>query len=268
MSQAWPERPTLGVIHHKQSQQKFSLTRHAPSEDIGFFVKHYWIIRWNLGDSPPHEQSVIPNPCVNLALERGQSGIFAPSTSKTSHLIQGQGSVFGIKFKPGGFYPFLGLPISRMRGEPLNVEQVLGADAAALEADILPLSDDTEMARRVERLLRPNLPARDDTVAFINDIIDGIAADRELTRVEQVSERAGVSVRKLQRLFDQYVGVGPKWVIQLYRLQNAAEILDHEPHQDWALLAQELGYYDQSHFIRDFKSILGVTPEEYVKGGG
>ncbi|MFB9325083.1 DUF6597 domain-containing transcriptional factor [Paenibacillus aurantiacus] len=268
MSQAWPERPTLGVVHHKRSQQKFSLTRHAPAEDIGFFVKHYWIIRWNLGDSPPHEQGVIPNPCVNLAIERGQSGIFAPSTAKSSHLIQGQGCVFGIKFKPGGFYPFHQLPISRMREHPLDVRTLLGLEAERLEADILPLADDAEMVGRIERLLRPGLPARDETVIFINRIIDGIAADRELTRVEQVCERAGVNVRKLQRLFDQYVGVGPKWVIQLHRLQNAAEILDHEPRQDWAHLALALGYYDQSHFIRDFKSILGVTPEEYARGEG
>lgn len=268
MSQVWPERPTLGVMHHKQSQRKFSLTRHKPAEDIGFFVKHYWIIRWDLGDSPPHEQGVIPNPCVNLAIERGQSGIFAPSTAKTSHVIQGRGNVFGIKFKPAGFYPFLRLPISRMRGEPLGVERLLGVEAEKLEADILPLSDDGEMIRRVERLLRPVLPARDETVVVINEIIDAIATDRELTRVEQVCERAGMNVRKLQRLFDQYVGVAPKWVIQLHRLQNAAEILDHEPKQDWALLALKLGYYDQSHFIRDFKAILGVTPEEYVQGKG
>ncbi|MOA57975.1 DNA-binding transcriptional activator FeaR [compost metagenome] len=70
--------------------------------------------------------------------------------------------------------------------------------------------------------------------------------------------------RKLQRLFSQYVGVSPKWVLKLYRLQNAAEAMETGSERDWIKLSQDLGYYDQSHFIRDFKAMIGRTPDEYA----
>ncbi|MGG3509069.1 helix-turn-helix domain-containing protein [Paenibacillus lautus] len=74
-----------------------------------------------------------------------------------------------------------------------------------------------------------------------------------------------LSPRSLQRLFKQYVGVNPKWVIRLYRLQNVAEMLEGLDHQDVLELAMDMGYYDQSHFIRDFKAVIGKTPEVYIK---
>lgn len=73
---------------------------------------------------------------------------------------------------------------------------------------------------------------------------------------------------KLQRLFNEYVGVSPKWVINRYRLHEAVAILAQDQSIDWAQLAADLGYFDQAHFIRDFKSVTGRTPTEYVTGIG
>jgi AraC-like DNA-binding protein len=71
--------------------------------------------------------------------------------------------------------------------------------------------------------------------------------------------------RTLQRLFSQYVGVSPKWVIKRYRLHEAADQLGAGEVVDWAKLAVDLGYFDQAHFIKDFKTIVGQTPAEYAK---
>jgi len=78
-------------------------------------------------------------------------------------------------------------------------------------------------------------------------------------------EQLNINKRALQRLFQQYVGVPPKWAIQRYRLQEVAGKLNSGVVIDWAKLAVDLGYFDQAHLIKDFKMLVGKTPTEYVK---
>jgi AraC-like DNA-binding protein len=99
----------------------------------------------------------------------------------------------------------------------------------------------------------------------VNLVVEQIASDRTITRVAQVAERIGLSQRTLQRLFSQYVGVSPKWVIRRYRLLEAADHLAHHADADLPDLAQTLGYFDQAHFINDFRATIGSTPTEYVQ---
>jgi AraC-like DNA-binding protein len=68
----------------------------------------------------------------------------------------------------------------------------------------------------------------------------------------------------LQRLFRDYVGVTPKWVLKRYRVHEAAERLASGEAQDAAWLAADLGYSDQPHFIRDFAAQVGCTPHAYL----
>jgi AraC-like DNA-binding protein len=74
----------------------------------------------------------------------------------------------------------------------------------------------------------------------------------------------GLSARALQRLFRRHVGVGPKWTLRRFRIHEAAERLAGGAPVDWAALAQELGYCDQAHFIRDFKAQVGRSPGVYA----
>jgi AraC-like DNA-binding protein len=71
--------------------------------------------------------------------------------------------------------------------------------------------------------------------------------------------------RTLQRLFNRYVGVSPSWVIRRYRIHDAIAQLDQGEVLDWPALAVDLGYFDQSHFIKDFKNIIGVSPVKYMQ---
>lgn len=258
-------RPSLGVLHFAESEKQFRLTRHAPSDALSPFIRHYWIIRWDLTDRGPYLQDVIPNPCVNLVIERGRSGIFGPAKGMFSHLLEGQGCVFGVKFQPGGFYPFVKKPVSGLSGRPMDVGQLLGAGPRRLEEDFLSLEVDRDMVELADRLLLPLVPEEDPNVRLVQTVIDGIMRDRELTRVDAVCEAFGINKRKLQRLFDQYVGVTPKWVIRLYRLQNAAEAMEQTRGSNLLQLSMDLGYHDQAHFIKDFKAIVGRTPEQYAR---
>ncbi|AZS15670.1 helix-turn-helix domain-containing protein [Paenibacillus lutimineralis] len=257
------QKPSMGVLNLQRGEKRFNLSRYPAAEALSYFVKHYWIVSWESRDEEPFLQHVVPNPCVNLVVEPGKTLIYAPSTQKFTYPIYGQGLVFGVKFKPGGFYPFLKHPISSLINRPLEVSGILDTSGLKLEEKILSLSDEQAMAAVMDKLLLSKLPLQDEQVLQINRIIDYIAEEKDLSKVDAVCEHFQIHIRKLQRLFDQYVGISPKWVIRLYRLQNAAEMIDRRTLIDLSQLGMELGYHDQSHFIRDFKAVVGYTPDEY-----
>ena len=106
-----------------------------------------------------------------------------------------------------------------------------------------------------------NLRKMDEYV--VAAMVADIAADSTLTRVDELTRRWGMNVRRLQRLFADYVGASPKWVIRRYRMQEAAARAAAAP-VDWARLAFDLGYSDQAHLTRDFTEHFGMPPGRYL----
>lgn len=99
---------------------------------------------------------------------------------------------------------------------------------------------------------------------MLRDLVERIEHDRGILRVEQIAALAATSSRTLERRFRRCVGKSPKWVmIRRYRLIDAAERLRSEENLSVIDLAQELGYFDQAHFVRDFKALVGDTPSSY-----
>jgi AraC-like DNA-binding protein len=265
-------RPALekhsGILNPRTGEQKFHLSRHPPGAGLEAFVERYWIIHWDLRGQAPHLQETLPNACINLVVEKHNTKIYGVTRGRSARLIENAGTVFGIKFRPGAFYPFVKWPLSRLAGSSIGLCEVFGVEGAILEAEILPLADEGQMVRAAENFLRPRLPEPDESAALVNRIVDCIVDERGITRVEQLVSRFHLGNRTLQRLFGQYVGLSPKWVIQCYRLQDAAWQLASGQPVDFPKLALELGYFDQAHFIKDFKAIVGVSPAAYARGPG
>jgi AraC-like DNA-binding protein len=262
-----PEGEPRGILNRKAGAPNYRLSRFMPTPDLEPFIEHYWGVAWDLRGKPPQTQEVLSHPSVHLVFERNNSAVFGVPTGKFTRKLEGQGQVFGIKFRPGGFYPFVKTPVSAFTGKIVGAERIFGPECRALEAQILTLGDESRMVEPVEAFLRGKLPGLDPNLGEIARIFERIMADRSIIKVEDLAERLGLKARTLQRLFNQYVGVSPKWVIQRYRLHEAAERLAAaaNPVEDWAGLAQDLGYFDQAHFIKDFKALIGKTPAEYAR---
>lgn len=254
-----------GILNLKEGEKKFQLARHLPSPDLAFFVEHYWIVRWDLRGQKPYMSETLPHPSIHVVFEKDQSRIVGVVTGKFSRTIEGKGQVFGIKFRPGAFYPFAKFSVSRFKNQMLPLETVFDVDSKALEETILSWEDAGKMTEIAEQFLRRRLPQHDEKVAVIHRIIDCMMADREVPKVDDIADRLRLNKRTLQRLFHQYVGVSPKWVIKRYRLHEAAEKLASGEVTDWPIIALDLGYFDQAHFIKDFKAIIGKSPAEYAK---
>ena len=254
-----------GILNPRAGEENFRLSRRPPSDDLGVFIEHYWIVDWDLTGREPYVQETLPHPCVHLVFEREASAIFGVMRGRFSRLLRGKGRVFGIKFRPGGFYPFFRQPISRLTDDSIGPREVFGAEIEGLEEKLLSLEDVDGMVEVAEAFLHERLPERDGTVEVVGRVVECIVSDREVVRVEDVANRLNLNKRTLQRIFNRYVGVSPKWVIQRYRLHEATDRLADGEAVNWPEMALDLGYFDQAHFIRDFKEIVGVPPGEYAK---
>jgi AraC-like DNA-binding protein len=184
-------------------------------------------------------------------------------TRKFQRELAGRGRVFGVKFWAGGFGAVTGLDVGSFRDQVLPLREVF--DDADRLADLV-FAEISDVRRRavVEAFLSDHLVDDDPSYRLVLQIVGAMADDRQLTRVDQVTDRFDVPIRKLQRLFRRYVGVGPKWVLRRYRLHDGAELLARGEAPELAELSLALGYFDQAHFSHEFKEQIGLTPAEYA----
>ncbi|GGH09530.1 helix-turn-helix domain-containing protein [Paenibacillus segetis] len=263
------QRSDKGILKAEAGMQKFSLMRYEPAASLSQFIEHYWVVRWNLNGKAPFRQVILSYPNVNLAFEYENNeiftGVYGVTTTTYPRLLNDEGRVLGVKFRPGGFYPFWQQPILLLTDKVLGFRDVFGIDEKELEQQIFAMENEEEMVQLAEQFLLDRLPEQDDNVELINRIIQFTVDNRQITKVEDIVQQFGMNKRTLQRLFSRYVGVSPKWVIKRYRLQEAVEIMEKDAALDWPKLAQDMGYYDQAHFIKDFKAMIGKSPEEYVR---
>jgi AraC-like DNA-binding protein len=162
----------------------------------------------------------------------------------------------------------VGVPVSGFSDKIVSLRDVF--DRRGDELDRAVLAEDTDLSRIkiVENFFLVHLPGMDEAdenVPKVTEIVYEVAKDRGILKVQDLVDRYGLNQRTLQRLFAKYVGVSPKWVIQRYRLLEAAAQLATGESISQAELALSLGYSDQAHFIRDFKSMVGVSPAAYAR---
>jgi AraC-like DNA-binding protein len=247
-----------GILDPEAARRHYRLTRYPPSADLAHLVERHWIVEWDLRE--PFTQRLVTHPVVNLVFEDRVALVHGVITGRGERTIEGRGKAVGVKFRPGGLHPFLPIPAHTLTDTALTLQDAFGSNP---HAEVLAAREDRPQIALVERWLRSLDPAPDPAVTEVGDVFRLILADPSLKRVDQLAARTGRSPRALQRLFREYVGVSPKWVLQRLRLHEAAERVA-DGAGDWAALALDLGYFDQAHFINDFRRVVGRSPAEYA----
>ena len=252
-----------GVLDPTLAAQRFRLARYEPAADLRSFIEHFWIVAWDLRGQDPYVQKTLPYPCVHLVFDAGRTAIFGVMRGAFEYRLEGAGHVLGVRFRAGGFRGILGGAVATLTDRTIPLSSVYELDCDAAEASVLGAEGDAGMMQAVEAILRTRVPPLDETVGHVGAIVDRIGADRSINRVDELATQVGMGERALQRLFGDYVGVSPKWVIRRFRLHDAASRLAKAEDVNLTHLAQELGYSDQAHFTRDFKAIVGRSPSDY-----
>lgn len=254
-----------GIVDPLGTQQRIRLGRYLPSVALAPFVEHYWIVEWDLAGQPPQVQRVLPYPNANLVFDRGQTALFGVVRGVFDRTLEGAGHVLGVRFRVGGLRPLLDEPVCALTDTTRAARALLSCDAHRAEMLVLDAGGDEAMVGAAEALLGGALPPPDPVVDQLQAIVAHAASAEGPASVESLAQHAGMGVRALQRLFQDYVGVSPKWVLRRYRLQEAAWRLARGEPVGLAQLAAELGYFDQAHLTRDFTRLVGVSPGDYQR---
>jgi AraC-like DNA-binding protein len=239
--------------------------RYYPSADLEPYVEHYWAVERDLRGLATERVETLAHPSVHLIFQTGTSRVTGPMRARFSRLLDGKDRIFAVKFRPGGFRPFVRFPVSRLADTTLSIRQVFGPKGNEVDRAVLAEPTDSARISVVEEFLRARRPAVDGNVSRVAEMVSGVVRHRDIRRVRDLAARYQLNTRTLERLFAHYVGVSPKWVIQRYRLHEAAERLAPGAPILLADLALELGYTDQSHFARDFKAMVGFSPAAYAR---
>jgi AraC-like DNA-binding protein len=263
-----------GVLRPAEVAEHANLRRDTcVAEPLRPFVERYWSVRWDLTGRPPFRSEVLSHPSVNLSVEQGtrpRFGYELPAvllhgvvTRRFTIDLVGAGRVTAAKFRPGGFAALTGVLPSSNTVTSLTGEFGLSADD--LLAAVLATEEDDDRVAILDAALAPLASEPPGPYLDLLGLLGEMATDRALVRVDQVAALAGTSVRSVQRLFATYVGVSPKAVLARYRLQDAAAAIDDGQVEDLAGLAASLGWFDQAHFSRDFRAVVGMTPSAYLQ---
>lgn len=259
------------MLAPRTARTKFGLAKPPPSAAMAPFVEYHWLVSWDLRGEPPFTQRVVPHPNVHLVFEPDGAWVYGVLRGPFHRTLADRGRVLGVRFHPGGFRPWLGGRVAALTDRRVPASDLLLArrpgPSAAAARDVLAAGSEAEAVAAAEAALLPHLPPPDPVVGQVRAMVAAIADDLSLTRVDALARASGRTVRSVQRLFHEYVGVGPKWVIRRFRMHEAAARADAGDRVDWAEVAADLGYSDQSHFTREFTATVGTSPARYAAGG-
>jgi AraC-like DNA-binding protein len=245
--------------------------RFAPSPDLAGVVRRYWMPVWSLPDGQTSVQRVLQYPVCLIVVSDAYALLVGPTSGLSTQELAGSGWALGTMLQPAAGLALAGGPVSRLTDTAVPLDQASGIDGAALAATVREAIGDApdDRARQqaavsaVESALSDLLPV-DDEGELVNAIVEYVEGDSTVQRVGQVCDKFAITERSLQRLTARRIGLSPKWLVQRRRLHEAAERLADVQRPDLARVAADLGYADQAHFGRDFRTVTGLTPGEFA----
>lgn len=254
--------PITGVLHHHQSAELYQLRRYFPDAALAELIEQFWLVDWDLSGKPAHTQQNLPDPNFHVLISQGTVTLLGPVSKNYSYEMQGKGQIIGVKFALGALAELLNFKPADFIDQQMDAQQLFDIDCSQLLAELSLAHSDQQIiailhACFLRFAVRPSWQC-----TRVRQLVGLIKQQSDITSVELLAERSGVSVQTIQRCFRQYLGLNPKWLIRKYRLHQVLLLLEQQSVES-ADLVEALGYSDQSHLIRDFKEFLGVTPTAY-----
>ncbi len=171
--------------------------------------------------------------------------------------------MFIINFHKGKAYPFVQMPLDALTDSVVDGELVLTNEIMDVRAMILEAPFQKFLT--VENYLLKKFSNKLIVNPFIEFAVNKILQSPNQMSIEQIANKVGYSQKHLIKLFKENVGLAPKGFLKIMRFQKAIEEIAAAKKVDWTGIAFESGYYDQAHFINDFKLFSGFTPSQYMQ---
>ncbi len=257
---------------------------YRPGPPLSDFVELFWLYEGYVPSHAHSKERLLPTGTMELVINLNEDRVRVYDPDQTDRfesfrgaLICGaqsqffvidtaqQSSVIGVHFRPGGAFPFLHLTAGELIDAHASLESLWGNRAVNLRDRLLEAR--TPEARFV--ILERTLLAQADRALShhpaVTFAIDRILRSPDPWSVAHLADRAGLSQRRFIQVFTEEVGLTPKLFGRIAQFQEALNRVEARRKVRWASLAMDCGYYDQAHFIRDFRAFSGLTPTDYLE---
>ncbi|GEP98209.1 helix-turn-helix domain-containing protein [Chitinophaga cymbidii] len=241
------------------------------------YVECYWKAD---ADKPPFRdtESLIPDGTIELMFNFGddyaQVKNGAKETVKGSHIIgirkhalhisqTSHQHVFSIRFRPGGSYPFFRIPVHLFANGFWSIRELLGEELQELEEQLYD-TEDAERVRLTDRFLLARLRLQDEDYRFTAGCAKWLLKNPGLP-VAEACRMFGANYKKLERKFNQVIGLTPSELLKIQRFNKAILTMYSCRFPSLTEVAYACGFYDQSHFIREFRQLSGHSPRQFLK---
>lgn len=249
---------------------------YRPHPALAAHVACVWAARAPVG---AHTHRVLPDNCVDILWQDdGQPGFAVGMMSTAIHVASERPvRTLAVRFKPGMAGLFLATPLHALTDQRADIDLLWRRSDAEQLADALWNGEAPERTRLaiIERELLRRLRAAIDgpargrhtagagSAALAQQALRALEGSGGALRVEELAARLHVSRQHLAAQFREHVGLSPKLYARICRFRQATAALKATPTPDWAQLALDCGYFDQSHLIHDFQELAGSTPERF-----
>jgi AraC-like DNA-binding protein len=251
---------------------------YAPNTDLSAFVKFYWTL-----EAPkkikPEKQRIVPDGCMEMIFHysdlykqyfedgryiiQPKSFVFGQITYPLDIEPTGETGIFSIRFHPDGFTPFVTMPIKNMENRAVPLQELFGKDGLHLEKEVLNALTSEDRVKIIESFLLKILI----TPKFIDRITKSsveiiLQLNGQLT-IDELSDQLKIHKRQLERKFSSVIGLSPKQLSKIIRIQSTLKMLANKQFTSLTSVAYGGDYYDQAHFIKDFKEFTGMSPKKF-----
>lgn len=249
-----------------------------PHEDLATLVKCYWTLEIPK-ENTPKKNTIVPDGCMKMIFhygdeykhhdEKGDSKIL-PRCLVIGQLTRpyvvepiGETGTFFVCFHPHGFLPFATFPIKKMENRAVTLEELFGSEGQEIGLDILNAASTSERIKLIEAFLFKRLANTETIDHIVKSTVETILTANGQLSVDVLSKQNKTNRRQLARKFSSDIGLSPKQLSKTIRLQATLKMLLTENVTSLTNLAYENEYYDQAHFIKEFKVFTGLTPKEF-----
>jgi AraC-like DNA-binding protein len=251
-----------------------------PSPQFADLVKCFWSLEYQKSAANGPEP-LVPDGCVeiifNLAdrfrryYQNGYTETQAVSLVAgqmySSVLIAPSGNVslFGIRFRPAGAFPFFRFGMCELADRIESLESVWGGEVAGIEERLSFATNFEYQIAVAESVLAERLHQQIAVDPWLIKAVDIISTQNGTKSVSKIAKDIGISERGLERRFRDYIGLTPKMYSRIVRFQRVLKTLESTVKPDISDTALLFGYYDQSHLINDFRQFAGTSPAAFLE---
>lgn len=252
----------------------------APHPDLASVVKCYWTLEVP-AQRDVERQLVIPDGCIEMAFlladdikryTEGDEFVLQPRDMILGQITRqftieptGTVSSFAVRFYPYGFANFVDTPIERLANTETPLDRVFGeAVAASLAGKVRQAPDTQTRIAVVEDFLLSRLGDARTIDAVVRTTVEAMFATKGSRAIKSLVNDDAAKRRKLEREFRRKIGMSPKQLGKVIRLQTALKLILNRGPESLTDIAYESEYYDQAHFIKDFREFTGITPKSFL----